>query len=113
MHNPSRYRFFMLLTGVLVAGGIILSQVLFHQADPAGEKQKAAQEQSSPEDETIQVAPTLVNQTASLELDSSVDAVVEQVLEEKSVDTFLAAVKDGCFNFFKTLLRTLIAPNAP
>lgn len=104
----------MLVAGILVAVGIVLSQVLFHQAEPVAHKAKATSEQTDANtQETLQVAPTLANPSVSLELNTSVDAAVEQVLEEEDQVAFLPAVAEVCLPYLKTLLRTLIAPNAP
>jgi hypothetical protein len=112
--NQSSYRFLMLIAGILVASGILLSQVLFHQAEVVDNDAKAASEQSTSQPgATVQDAPTLANHSVSVELGSSVDAVVEQVFEEPQVEAYFQAVADVSLDFFKTLLRTLIAANAP
>lgn len=104
----------MLTVGILVAAGIVLSQVMFHQTESVAKKLKAATEQTDSDSEpALQVAPTLANHSVSLELNTSVDAAVEQVLEEEDQVAFLPALADVCLPYFKTLLRTLIAPNAP
>jgi hypothetical protein len=111
-YNP--YRVVMLVAGVLVALGIVLSQVLFHQAQPVAKKEKSTTEQNEKNPtETVQVAPTLANHSATVQLDTSVDAIVEQVLEEEDQVAFLPTVAEVTLPYLRTLLRTLIAPNAP
>jgi membrane peptidoglycan carboxypeptidase len=112
--RTSAYQIFMLAAGILVAAGIVLSQVLFHETQPVAKKEKAATEQTENESTAaLQVAPTLANHSVSVQLDSSVDAMVEQVLAEEDEVAFLPRVAEVCLPYFKTLLRTLIAPNAP
>jgi len=115
MKNPNTFRGFVLAVGILIAAGIVLSQVFFHDAVKLTGVEKEKTEQTTPESSaTLQASPTLATHSVSVELNQSVDASVQQVLPKEPQQRPLAEVVcDFILPYFKTLLRTLIASNAP
>lgn len=114
MKNKNTFRVLVIAAGILIAAGIVLSQVLFVAATPAPGKENTTQEQTDPGSGTaVQVAPTLSNHSVSVELNQSVEASVEKVLDDEAPRPLIKLVSDIILPYFQTLLRTLIAPNAP
>ncbi len=115
MRKNFQNRPLMMIAGVLAAAIILFSQSFYHEAQSNIERIKS--EQSSPEKDVPQ---TVISAPSDAVVNSSVENVNEQVptlLEElfttdqeskavSIVPTFFA-------NFFKTLVRAFISPNAP
>jgi flagellar basal body-associated protein FliL len=113
MKSKHTSRVLILVAGILIAAGIVLSQVLFIESNPRSGEEKAQTEQQEQPGESLHAAPTLSNHPVSVQIDQSVEASVEKVLEDEQRGPLAKALADIILPYFKTLLRTLIAPNAP
>ena len=114
MRKTFQYRPVMMVAGVLAAVVILFSQSFFYQAQSNLEKIKSEQ---SPDQDAHQ---TFVSAPSDAVVNSSVENVNEQVpslLEElftTDVEAKAVSIVPTLFaNFFKTLFRASISPNAP
>ena len=111
MKDKFLQRLFLLTSGICAVLVILLSQSFYQVASPVA-KDKA--EKSKDKKEIAIHAPSdVAAQGQAVELNSTQPAVVEELVFEDYKNTNAVFIQRIATNFFKTLFRVIISPNAP
>jgi hypothetical protein len=110
MKSKSLHRVFLLASGLCAVTVILLSQA-FYKGNP---DPKAKAEKAKDKSEVLIHAPSdMTVQGQAVELDHSQPALLEELSLSDDKNEKAAFIQRTATDFFKTLFRVIISPNAP
>lgn len=114
MRKTLQYRPVMMVAGVLAAVIILFSQSFYHEAQSNLEKIKSEQSHDKDTQQTFISAPSdaVVNSTVE-NVNEQVPSLLEELFTTDEEAKAVSIVPTLFANFFKTLFRASISPNAP
>jgi len=110
MEIKSLQRAFLLFTGVAAVMVILLSQAVY----TTGAAAKAKPEKSKDKKEvTIQAPSDVAAQGQAVDLSTTQPAMLKEITRDENQHRPIVFVQKIATDFFKTLFRVIISPNAP
>ncbi|GHN01456.1 hypothetical protein WSM22_29450 [Cytophagales bacterium WSM2-2] len=110
MKTKSLQRSILLASGICAVVVILLSQSFYKSAEPLA---KAKTEKSDKTEVTIQAPSDVAAQGQAVELNAQQPLLIEELSTTNKKNDFVVFVRKTTLNFFKTLFRVIISPNAP
>ncbi|HTH55615.1 MAG TPA: hypothetical protein VL728_06185 [Cyclobacteriaceae bacterium] len=111
MEKKSLQRAFLLASGICAVLVILLSQSFYQNSSIAlkGKTDKAKEQKEV----TIHAPSDVASQGHSVELNEQQPSQVHEVILSDEKNEVVVLVQKTTINFFKTLFRVIISPNAP
>jgi len=111
MKKKTLSRIFMIAAGVLAAVIIVFSQTYHNQTELAHKKDSDSKAKS--EKAVISAPSDAVTSNSLLKLNDNPEPATQQSFSITEIKSFVKVEKHVFVNFFRTLFRVIISPNAP
>jgi hypothetical protein len=109
MEKKSLQRVILLATGICAVVVILLSQSFYKNSQPLAKADNAKNKKEI----TIQAPSDVASQGQSVELNGQQPSLLEELILGDKKNETVVFIRKTTFNFFKTLFRVIISPNAP
>ena len=109
MKNKSLQRAFLLASGICAVLVILLSHSFYQNSNIALKTEKAKGQKEI----SIHAPSDVASQGHSIELNEQQPSQVQEIILSDEKNDIIVFVQKTTVNFFKTLFRVIISPNAP